>query len=220
MVACEHCEGQVFERLCQMACHVIKNMGLQSLPHGSKKALSEMDAERTNLFWTVFIMDKERVFMTGQPCNIYVFDSDVQLLRREPGLTLQHYTTALFHMMCLWEDIYISLYSSKAFRKGQSYRHSQISRLNSLFRTWGYQHKNLLNIPTSPVASIKDHIQLELKYSFHVGQILVHRCGSGDSSKQQRISSEYAALNIIKDVHGASPSVGSAALLGRSASTT
>ena len=40
-------------------------------------------------------MDKERVFMTGQPCDLYIFDTDVQLLEYDVECTPQHYAIAL-----------------------------------------------------------------------------------------------------------------------------
>lgn len=218
MVAREYCETQIFERLCHMACFVAKSMGLQRLPTDSKGAMTEKDPERTELFWALYVMDKERVFMTGQPCDLYLFDTDMQLLEGEPDCTLPHYTVAHNHMMSLWEEIYISLYSSAARRKESSHRSNQVTRLSSLFRNWGYKYRILLNTPLAADASTIDCFQLELKYSFHVGQILIHRCSREEDSKQQRISSVYSALNIIKNIHEASTSIGNVALLGRSLS--
>ena len=215
MVAREYCESQVFERLCQMACRVAKSMGLHRLPNGSKIALCDIDTERNNLFWALYVMDKERAFMTGQSCDLYFFDTDLQLLEGEPGCTLQHYSVAHYHMISIWEELYISLYSSRAARKGLSYRLNQVSRLSSLFRNWGYQYKVLLNAPLAAETSTLGCFQLELKYCFHVGQILIYRCGCEETNQQQRINSVYAALSMIKDIHGSSSSLGKIALLGR-----
>lgn len=218
MVAREYCEIQVFERLCHLACLVGKSIGLQRLPTDSKGTMTEKDSECTGLFWALYVMDKERVFMTGQPCDLYFFDTDTQLLEAEPDLTLPHYTIAHNHMMSLWEETYISLYSSGARRKGSSHRSNQVTRLSTLLRTWGYKYKTLLNAPLATEASTRDCFQLQLKYCFHVGQILIHCCGRDEDSKQQRINGVYSALNLIKDIHVASPSVGNIALLGRSVS--
>ena len=164
-------------------------------------------------------MDKERVFMTGQPCDLYFFDTDIQLLECDIECTPQHFTVAHNHLMSLWEEIYISLYSSGARRKGSSYRFNQVTKLSELFRNWVRKYKVLLKTPLTVEASTKDCFRLELKYCFHVGQILIHRCGREETSKQQRINSIYSALNIIKEIHESSSSISNVALLGRSVSS-
>ena len=216
MVAREYCESQVFERLCHMACLVAKSMNLHQLPRNSTGAMTETDTERSELFWALYCMDKERVFLTGQPCDFYFFDTDMQLLECEPECTLQHYALAHTHMMSLWEEIYTSLYSSGARRKGSSHRVKQVTRLTSLFRNWGYRYKVLLTAPLAGDASTRECFQLELKYCFHVGQILYNRCGREEANKQQRMSSAYSALTIIKDIHEGSANLGNVALVGRS----
>ena len=216
MVAREYSESQVFERLCHMACLVAKSMGLHRLPSNSQSIMTEEGVERTELFWVLYIMDKERAFMTGQPCDFYFFDTDMQMLDCDVDCTLQHYTVAHNHIMSLFEEIYTSLYSSGAKRKGQSHWLNQVTKLSKLFRNWGCKYKTLLNTPMAVEASTRDLFQLELKYCFHVGQILIHRCGRDETSKQQRINSVYSALNIIKDVHRTSSSLGKIALLSRS----
>ena len=218
MVAREYCESQVFERLCHMACLVAKSIGLHRLPSNSKDAMTQEDTERTELFWALYVMDKERVFMTGQPCDIYTFDTDVQLLEWDVECTPQHYTVAHNHLMSLWEEIYISLYSSGAMRKGSLHRFSKVTKLNNLFRNWESKYKVLFTAPLAVEDFTKYCLQAELKYCFNVGQILINRCGGDEASKQQRIDSVYSALRIIKDIHGTSSSLGKVALLGRSVS--
>lgn len=214
MVAREYCEAQVFERICQMACYVVKFMGLQQ-SHGLSSGTPDMDAERRNIFWAVYAMDKQRAFMTGQPCDIYLFDSDIQLRLPETGSEGQLVTFAYIHMMSLWEDIYMSLYSSRAARKGAQHRHSQVLRLSNRFQSWETQHNESLRKPVAEKVSAITNLQLELRYCFHVGNILIHRYHSQDSSKQQRLNSARAALTIIHELRAASPTVSGVATLGR-----
>ena len=218
MVAREYGESQAFERLCHMACLVAKSIGLHRLPSNSKGAMTQEDTERTELFWTLYVMDKERVFMTGQPCDFYIFDTDVQLLECDVECTPQHYTMAHNHLVSLWEYIYISLYSSGAMRKGSLHRFSKVTKLSNLFRNWEWKYRILFTAPLAVEDFAKYCLQVELKYCFNVGQILIHRCGRDETSNQQRTHSGYAALNIIKDIHGTSSSLGKVALLGRSVS--
>lgn len=197
-----------------MACYVVKFMGLQQ-SHGLRSSTPDMDAERRNIFWALYAMDKQRVFMTGQPCDIYLFDSDIQLRHSGSEPAAQQYRLAYLHMMTLWEDIYLSLYSSRAARKGILHRHSQVLRLSNRFQNWATQHNQLLCKPVVEKASAMTNLRLELRYSFHVGHILIHRSHSQDSSKQQRINSARAALNIINELRAASPTLSSVAVLGR-----
>ena len=215
MVAREYCESQVFERLCHMACLVAKSIGLHRLSSNLKGAMTREDTERTELFWALYVMDKERVFMTGQPCDFYIFDTDVQLLDWDVECTPQHYTMAHNHLMSLWEEIYISMYSSGAMRKGSLHRSSKVTKLSNLFRNWECKYEVLFTAPLAVEDFTKYCLQTELKYCFSVGQVLIHRCGRDETSKQQRIDSVYSALNIIKDIHGTSSSLGKVALLGR-----
>ena len=197
-----------------MACIVAKNMGLQRIPGDSISSYSPQDNERANLFWTLYVMDKERAFMSGIPCEIYLFDCDVRLSEQESGYTLSHYRVALIHMMSLWEEIHIALYSSRVGRERISQTDNKVSRLNSRLTAWAYQHVELLNESGSNGPWFP-YLRQELKYLFHVAQILIHRCGSTDLSKQRRMANARAALGIIKEIHGAAPCLRGAALLRR-----
>ena len=216
MIAREYCESEVFERLCHLACLVAKSIGLHRLPSNSKGAMTQEDIERTELFWTLYVLDKERVFLTGQPCDFYIFDTNVPLLECDVECTPQHYTMAHNHLMSLWEEIYISLYSSGAMRKGPLHRFSKVTKLSNLFRKWECKYKVLFTAPLGVEDLTKYCLQVELKYCFDVGQILIHRCGRDETSKQQRVDSVYSALNIIRDIHETSSSLGKVALSGRS----
>ena len=204
-----------------MACQVAKSMGLQRRPTNNSQYCQseEEDARRTQLFWALYVMDKERTFMTGVPCDLYYFDSGIQLIEEDPGTTLRHFSMAQYHLMLLWEETYVSLYSSRAMRSASALRHRQVSRLSTLFREWGLRHKTLLNA-TCDIDDIRHCLQLELKYCFHIGQILIlQNCRRDENSRERRISSMYSALDIIKQVHSKCSTLAYMALLGRSVSS-
>lgn len=160
-------------------------------------------------------MDKERTFITGVPCDLYFFDSDIQLHEDETGGSLQRYAVARYHIMSLWEEVYVSLYSSRAVRTETWQRSQQVSRLHDMFRDWGFKYKALLKAHVGPEEDTKDCFQLELKYCFHVGQILIHHCGREETNKKQRLNSMYYALNLIQEVYRKRLSLAHFALLGR-----
>lgn len=212
MVAREYFEGQVFDRLCQMACQLIRLMGLQQSHSGP----SDLDTERKNIFWALYVMDKQRLYMNGRPCDLYLFDSDIQLPARDDASAVQSYNLAHIHMMTLWEEVYMSLYSSRALRKGDVQRQEQVCRLKGLICRWTAQHNDLINRPEGDDSSATTILRLELMYCFHVVQILMYRYrGQDDSSKQQWRNSAQAALKILSSLRLAVPSLGRAALLGR-----
>lgn len=197
-----------------MSCHIVRFMGLQQY-HGLKTDLSSLQAERRNLFWMLYAMDKQRVYLTGQPCDLYLFDSDMQQLKCDGPTPIQKFFLAHVHMMSLWEEVYISLYSLRASRKGASYRQEQVMRLSSLLRNWGFQHKQALGNPTQIENSLEASLRRELRYCFHVGQILIHRCHEQESSRQQRVGNARAALHIIKSLYEDNHSISGVAVLGR-----
>lgn len=214
MVAREYCSPQLFSMLCQMACSVANAMGLQRIPGGSASSYFPHSTERASLFWTLYILDKQRVFMSGVPCDLYLFDSDVRLLEQESGYTLPHYRTALIHVMSIWEDIHISLYSSRIRRERTSQVDHQVSRLNKRLDAWAHQHKDLLN-DALVLGSFSPYLGQELKYVFHVAKILVYRCSNTETNKERRMANASSALGIINDMHNPTPSLRGAALLRR-----
>ena len=216
MVAREYWESHVFDLVCHLACHVAKSMGLQRRPANHADLSPEVHELRSQLFWLLYVMDKERAFMTGGPCDLYFFESDMQLHEEETGISMQHYATAHYHIMSLWEEVYVHLYSSRAMRTESSQRSQQVSRLHSLFRNWGFKYKALLKAHLGPEEFTKDCFQLELKYCFHVGQILIHHCGREEANKEQCLNSMYFALNLIQEVDRKRFSLAHFALLGRS----
>lgn len=216
MVAREYWESHVFALVCHLACHVAKSMGLQRRPADCADFPPEVNELRTRLFWELYVMDKERTFITGVPCDLYFFDSDIQLHEDETGVSIQRYAVARYHIMSLWEEVYVSLYSSRAVRTEIWQRSQQVSRLHDMFRDWGFKYKALLKAHVGPEEGTIDCFQLELKYCFHVGQILIHHCGQEETNKKQRLNSMYFALNLIQEVHRKSLSLAHFALLGRS----
>ena len=215
MVAREYFEGQVFDKLCSMACQLIRSMGLQQ-SHSISLGPSDLDTERRNIFWALYVMDKQRVFMNGRPCDLYLFDSDIQLPIHDDASALQRYNLAHIHMMTLWEEVYVSLYSSRALRKGDIQRQEQICRLKSLVQRWTAQHNDLIDGSEEDDSSVTTFIRLELMYCSHVIHILMYRYRCQDhSNEQQWRTSAHAALKIISNLRSVDPTLSQAALLGR-----
>ena len=213
-MAREYFEGQIYERISQMTCHVARFMGLQQWNRRWSDQPA-MDAERINLFWTLFVNDKQRAFLTGQPCDLYLFDSDLRLQKPVAENSPQYFQLAHVHLMSLWEEVYLSLYSLRAARKGVVHRQEQVIKMNALLGNWNFQYKDLLNKPSSEDTPLIANLRLELRYAFNISQILVHRCHPQESSRHQVLTSSRAALTIIRDVHQSDFTPGGTYLLCR-----
>ncbi|PYH93828.1 hypothetical protein BO71DRAFT_441429 [Aspergillus ellipticus CBS 707.79] len=215
MVAREYHESRVFDTICHATSQAVKSMGLQQC-NSVNASLSAADEERRDLYWAVFVMDKQRTYMAGRPFDLHFYDSDVQLLRTMAGQSLvQHYRTAHVHMMAVWEEIYIYLYSARAFRRGPAYRQSQIAKLDGLTRSWYARNGSLLAKSGTGEISALEGWRIELKYAFHIGQVLVHRFSSNESSQHVALANSRAALRIICDVFHTKQTEGSISLLAR-----
>ena len=161
-------------------------------------------------------MDKQRSFISGEPFDLHFYDSDARLLSNsKPESLAQHCQKAHIHMMAIWEQIYIYLYSLRAYRKSQARRQQDVMSLDRFTRRWYSHYGSLLSTSPSDEISIIDLWLIELKYTFHVGQVLIHRCSRQESSQQLTSVNSRAALRIIRDVFRSKHSLGSVLLLSR-----
>ncbi|KOC13248.1 C6 transcription factor [Aspergillus flavus AF70] len=202
LVAREFYGSVVFEKVCQAVCQVARSTGLHRA-HGARSMRWEKMPERERLFWVVYTMDKQRAFLTGQPCDLYLFDSDIQLRscgERAPfPLRLN---AAYVHMMTIWEQIFINLYSSRAVFAGAADRSRQVQQLWGSLNEWNIKYHALLSSPILEKMADLAPMQLELKYCFMVSQVLVHRCDRNARSQQRYRDPARSALKLIAQVAG------------------
>lgn len=166
---------------------------------------------RERLYWILYGMDKSRVFFSGNSPDLYSFDSEFQTRQStaDSSLEMQLHATAA-HMMTVWEEIYIGLYSARAVRSGAEYRRDQVHRLQRLCDE---------ALPLIP--SLRSHnpglrlMQLEIKYCYHVSKSLIHR--SHQTAEQRQITHDHAvsALQIMVDVFEEPVTPSSCLVLGR-----
>lgn len=150
-------------------------------------------------------LDKQRVFLTGDPCDLYHFDSDLDLWKTKSGKVespSRRLTAAMDDMMMIWEEVYLKLYSARAIAAGATYLSSQVAGLMQLLTRWSEHHPGVLettasrsslgeslfgsNIQHSLGGNEVDELvslQLELRYCYYVTHVLILRC---DRSKNER----------------------------------
>uniref|UniRef100_A0A8H7K4E6 Zn(2)-C6 fungal-type domain-containing protein n=1 Tax=Bionectria ochroleuca TaxID=29856 RepID=A0A8H7K4E6_BIOOC len=212
LVSREFFSNATAERVCQAACQVGRALGLHRSKarrrSGSATRPTEDEKERERLFWVLYTLDKQRVFMTGQPCDLYSFDSDHDL----QGPSLED---ASNHMMTLWEEIHINLYSSKAADPRSQKGYQQIRHMNALMNEFSQRHANhKLNYSNN--SESLNPLQAEFTYGCHVSELLV--LSSEPTSEQVQIHKIQvcrSALKLILQVSARKPTPAQLATLAR-----
>ncbi|OOF94391.1 hypothetical protein ASPCADRAFT_51840 [Aspergillus carbonarius ITEM 5010] len=217
LVAREFFVSAVFEKTCQTACQVARSVGLsrsiETLDHMEDSAQLRT---RESLFWALYSLDKQRVFLSGHSCDLYLFDSGLQppcCSSEMPAASQLQFASV--QMMMIWEEIYLCLYSSRAARFGVDHRRDQIRALRRLYADFSRQQEELLSSSFLTRAPNLDMMQLELKYRYHVGQILIYRCDPSEESQQETRRHSLLALRVMSDVFHAPATANSCAVLGR-----
>ncbi|PYI12189.1 hypothetical protein BO78DRAFT_70283 [Aspergillus sclerotiicarbonarius CBS 121057] len=217
LVAREFFVSAVFEKACQTSCHVARSMGLgrsiETLDHVED---SVQLRTRERLFWALYSLDKQRVFLSGHSCDLYLFDSGLQPPRCSSEMpATSQLQFASVQMMTIWEEIYLCLYSSRAARFRVDHRRDQIRALRRLYADFSRQQEELLSSSFLTRAPDLGMMQLELRYRYHVGQILIYRCDPSEESQKETRKHSVLALRMISDVFHAPVTANSCAVLSR-----
>ncbi|KAI1428070.1 hypothetical protein F5Y12DRAFT_711385 [Xylaria sp. FL1777] len=191
LVAQEFYSSGKYERVCQAACQVGCIMGIHRSKDHSQGGGADTTDIRGQLFRVLYSMDKTRVFMTGQPCAIHLFDSDQHIGPDRNRQGDDHPVVDAFdHLMIIWEEIYLNLYSSRATRSTMDTRLTQMRFVLSSINRFSQTHAILLS-PASP-NDIDDTnlLRIELLYGYQVSQILILRCNQDNEQ----------SLNTMRDI--------------------
>ncbi|KAJ5426016.1 hypothetical protein N7465_001086 [Penicillium sp. CMV-2018d] len=196
-----------FERACSSACQLARSMGLYRSVGMDESALKS----RERLYWILYDMDKARVFFSGNSPDLHFFDSEFQPRLSTSDISPEvHFHAIASHMMTVWEEIYIGLYSARAVRSGANYRKDQVHRLQRLC------DESLPLIP--PLRSHSPGLrlmQLEVKYCYHVSKSLIHRCDQTNEGRQITHDHAVSALQMMTDVFEEPVTPSSCLVLGR-----
>ncbi|KAL5358247.1 hypothetical protein BJX96DRAFT_182798 [Aspergillus floccosus] len=215
LVAREFFASSVYKKVCHAACMLARSMDLSR----SVSGMSEPTAQtRQRLLWILYSMDKQRVFLCGQSPDMYLFDSDFQppLVHARTGTApTDQLQAASLHLMSLWEDIYMDLYSARAIRSSAKQRRDHVRVLNHACDEWEQQHRDLLNssFPSNTLGG--SLMQMEVRYFYHVSKVLIHRCDMSADGWQNTRDHAISALRYITDVFQEPVSPGSCLVLRR-----
>ena len=190
-------------------------MGLQQDCSSSLNTPDEALLERHKCFWTLYFLDKKRVFLTGRPCSIYLFDSDTNLPKCDLNTLPNQIRTSHLHMTSIWEQSYIKLYSPRSLRQNADTRNDQSAQLHELCREWVSQYESLLSKPSQQEDMTVTCLRLELRFCYFVTLVLILRCNNKFDSRKQVIEYSRSALRIITSVHHTGTSIQGIGLLGK-----
>ena len=174
------------------------------------------EAERINLFWTLFIMDKQLALMCGKSCHLHGYDCNVPLPASETtrDMLLRDYWVAAIKLAFINEDIYRNVYSAESARASDAQLQRKVEMLTQKLRNWTTAHQQLINDDETG-SSEKSPFSFELRYSVLTSEILVLRRSRNRQCKAQILTNARAGLNIIKGLCQASITIGSNIALER-----
>jgi hypothetical protein len=199
--------------VCRAACALARTMGLSR----SVSGMNEQTAQtRQRLFWILYALDKQRVFLSGQAPDMYLFDSDFRPPLAEVGTApTDRSHAASLQLMSLWEDIYLGLYSARAIQSSAEQRRDQVRALDRVCDEWEQQHQVLLKSSSSNNALGVSLMQMEAKYCYHVSKVLINRCDVSADGWQTTRDHALSALRSVTDVVQEPVSPGSCLVLRR-----
>ena len=194
LVARDSIHYNVFERVFDRVCQLSKQMGLHERGVvGANPTPS--DVERQNVLWVLYSVDKQRIFMRGPPCRIYLFECHIQLPQaKNSGQTL---VAANLRLTCLVEGVYRHLYSPKASRNDTRIRQNNANRLNMRLENLVRQFEDTLT-SAEQGSNVEMMLSLQLRYAFYVTELLIHSKATDDQSKVRRLDISRKALNIVQ----------------------
>ncbi|KAM3082781.1 hypothetical protein ACMFMF_002434 [Clarireedia jacksonii] len=122
LVTREFYDYRVSAKYLNLAFEMAKSIGLHEL--GASK-----NTERTNLFWTMFIMDKSKLYKCSQPCHLWSFECSVSIPTSGKTDPAQNVFIANIKLAYLLEEIYQGLYSKSAEAQSSALRDRSVAQL-------------------------------------------------------------------------------------------
>lgn len=193
LVARDSIHYNVFERIFDRVCQLAKQMGLHERGVVGTDPTPD-EADRQNVLWVLYSVDKQRMFMRGPPCRIYLFECHIQL--PQVNDSRGRLVSASLRLTCLIEEVYRRLYSPKAKRNDTRIRQKIVNRLNMRLQKLANTNGNTL--ASAEPGSDVEMLSLQLRYAFHVTELLVYSKAMDDQSKIHRLDTSRKALQIVQ----------------------
>jgi hypothetical protein len=200
MVALEHFSTVKFEMLFSQTCLIAKMLGLHK-PVQSQDDAAENTAEQRDLFWSLYVIDKQMCLLRGTTPHLLSFDCDVPFPGANPEYPPNPRFLAAIEMAHLQEKTHYSLLSIGASRNSEAARQQNCDVLSANLTAWAATHQYFLS--TSATAPIRESVlALELKFSLLACKILINRENGRAESRSQRLVDSRESLAIVKALAG------------------
>ena len=193
LVARDSIHYNVFERIFDRVCQLAKQMGLHERGVVGTDPTPD-DVERQNVLWVLYSVDKQRIFIRGPPCRIYLFECHIQL--PEANDSRQKLVTASLRLTCLVEQVFRHLYSPKAHGNDTRTRQKNVNRLNMRLKNLAHLFEDT-SISAEQGSSV-EMLSLQLKYAFYVTELLIHSKAVDEQSKIHRLDTSRKALQVVQ----------------------
>ncbi|TGO65568.1 hypothetical protein BOTNAR_0077g00110 [Botryotinia narcissicola] len=152
--------------------------------------------ERTNLFWSMYIIDKLRLFRCSQGCQSYLFECSVPLPEFDQPSPLEIAFLAKIKMACFLEEIYRELYMNYAqiqpYSSGQT---TAMRLLVQLDQEWPDFHARAAILKESFPS-----VELELRHMFHTNRVLILLRSNLIEHKSRLLEDSRTTLEIIGEL--------------------
>ncbi|OCL12672.1 hypothetical protein AOQ84DRAFT_311826 [Glonium stellatum] len=198
LIALKYYRYAIFEIIFSQACEIAKIIGLHQQAHQTSRG-DATDTQRRNVFWALFIIDKQQSLISGKNCHLHNFDCDVPLPDAIPEAPLNNIFIGSIKLACIQEDIYRSLYSAESKRISSTQLQNRVDNLMRRLRHWSSENGQLLQ-NNNRRSELIFCFALEQQYAFRVFHILIQRRSTGGDSRLQRVRSSREALGIVKSL--------------------
>ncbi|KAL6717770.1 hypothetical protein ACLMJK_003855 [Lecanora helva] len=205
-------DHSTFDVLFALTCNIAKAVGL----HRQSSLVDKQDgndAERINLFWTLFIIDKCLALKCRRSCHLQSFDCDVPLplAGAEDDVGQRDKWVAAIRLAFINENIYRDLYSAKSDRMSETRREEKVDVIMRKLDDWVSKHQHHWDEKaTSP-----DMYGRELRQAILTSRIMTTRRSQNKIYQAQQISYARQSLLILKHLATPPTSIASALALER-----
>ena len=153
------------------------------------------DLERQNVLWVLYAVDKQRIFIRGPPCRIYLFECHLEL--PQPNGIREETVIANLRWACIIEAVYRHLYAPRASRPTSRNHQQRVRRLGNRLQNWAHRFEEVLRSAECG-STAEMMIGLQLRYAFHVTFLLIHHTAEDKDGKVRCLNQARKALEIIQ----------------------
>ncbi|GIC89043.1 Zn(II)2Cys6 transcription factor [Aspergillus udagawae] len=195
LIALKYFSLATFETVFAQACQLAKSIGLHQRNSNSE------NAEQTDLWWSLFIIDKHASFIAGKPCLLPSYDCGLLFPAANSDHIARDQRSAHISLAHIQEDMYQCLYSARTTRKGRDYIICQVQQINRTLEDWEIQHKHILS-PACTMTEQEAFRLTELRYTLCTLRVLTQRLEHASNDRCSRLEYARSGLRLLQETCG------------------